>query len=409
MKPSLPDPERRTRIACALKNADLDAVVCNAPSDVLLLSGYWPVIGNALALATRDGGVAVLAPEDERQLAEAGNADSVHGFTPGSLRQLESNVEAVKAALRPLAAELGLAGRRIGYAAHARSQPTTYAALYQYAGDIAEIIRHAFNTEPVAADALLAALRAQLTPAETANLRRACQVAGQAFVDGVRHIRPGITEAALASRMAIPLAGEEAARAYGFVFCMAGANAALAYRAYAQSSQSVLAAGDLVLVHCNSCVNGWWTDITRTFCLGEPHGRQREMYQAVFEARAAAFAAIHPGAAAAAVDRAAREVLQAHGYGAQFKHATGHGVGFAAIDGHAQPRIHPQSPDVLQAGMVFNVEPAIYIEGYGGLRHCDMVSVTESGYELLTPFQASLDELIVAGTPVERMTEAAAR
>ncbi|HEX5539672.1 MAG TPA: Xaa-Pro peptidase family protein [Methylophilaceae bacterium] len=409
MKPSLPDPERRTRIACALKNADLDAVVCSAPSDVLLLSGYWPVIGNALALATRDGGVTVLAPEDERQLAEAGNADSVHGFQPGSLHQLESNVEAVQAALRPIAAELGLAGQRIGYAAHARSQPVTYAALYQYAADIAEIIRHAFNTEPTAADELLAALRAQLTPAETANLRTACNVTEQAFVSGVQHIRPGITEAELAGLIGIPLASADTQRAYGFVFCMSGANAAQAYRAYAQSSQSALAAGDLLLVHCNSCVGGLWTDITRTFCLGEPDRRQRDMYQAVFEARAAAFAAIRPGAAAAEVDQAAREVLQAHGFGPQFKHATGHGVGFAAINGHAHPRIHPQSPDVLEAGMVFNVEPAIYIEGYGGLRHCDMVSVTESGYELLTPFQCSLEQLTITATPAKRMAEAAAR
>jgi Xaa-Pro aminopeptidase len=65
-----------------------------------------------------------------------------------------------------------------------------------------------------------------------------------------------------------------------------------------------------------------------------------------------------------------------------------HGVGFAAIDDNAPPQIHPKSTDVLVEGMTFNVEPGSYIEGYGGMRHCDMVAVTRDGYELLTPFHA---------------------
>jgi len=76
------------------------------------------------------------------------------------------------------------------------------------------------------------------------------------------------------------------------------------------------------------------------------------------------------------------------GFGANFKHATGHGVGFGAINPGALPRLHPKSNDVLKPGMVFNVEPAIYIQGYGGIRHCDMVAVTDDGFELLTPFQS---------------------
>jgi Xaa-Pro aminopeptidase len=68
-------------------------------------------------------------------------------------------------------------------------------------------------------------------------------------------------------------------------------------------------------------------------------------------------------------------------------------VGFAAIDHAARPRLHPVSEDVLEVGMVFNVEPAVYIDGWGGLRHCDMVAVTSEGAELLTPFQLGMDEL----------------
>jgi Xaa-Pro aminopeptidase len=88
--------------------------------------------------------------------------------------------------------------------------------------------------------------------------------------------------------------------------------------------------------------------------------------------------------------------LQSRGFGKEFRHPTGHGVGFGAIDAHALPRLHPKSPDVLEAGMVFNVEPAIYIEGYGGVRHCDLVALTEKGAEVLTPWQAGMESLLIS-------------
>jgi Xaa-Pro aminopeptidase len=121
--------------------------------------------------------------------------------------------------------------------------------------------------------------------------------------------------------------------------------------------------------------------------------RARELFDAVLAARRAALAAIAPGVPAREVDRAARDVLAQHGLGHSFPHGTGHGVGFAAIDHQATPRIHPASEDVLEKGMVFNLEPAVYLEGWGGVRHCDMVAVTSDGAELLTAFQSGLEEL----------------
>ena len=96
---------------------------------------------------------------------------------------------------------------------------------------------------------------------------------------------------------------------------------------------------------------------------------------------------VRPGVRAAEVDAAARNVLTERGFGDGFKHATGNGVGFSAINHLAYPRIHPKSDDMLEVGMTFNIEPAIYIEGFGGARHCDLVTVVAEGMELLTPFQ----------------------
>ena len=128
--------------------------------------------------------------------------------------------------------------------------------------------------------------------------------------------------------------------------------------------------------------------------MGPASDQQHEMYEAVMEARGAALDSIRPGVLAAEVDRAARDTLEARGFGGAFKHSTGHGVGFAAIDANARPRISADSTERLEWGMVFNVEPAIYLDGAGGLRHCDMVAVTETGVEVLTDFQARVEELV---------------
>lgn len=178
------------------------------------------------------------------------------------------------------------------------------------------------------------------------------------------------------------------------MWCMSGPNSAQAYFSYARTRERTLQQGDLVLIHCNSYYGGMWTDITRTFCWGvSPTRKQQELYDIVFRARSAALGAIRPGVTGSEVDKAARSVIGSAGFGKAFKHQVGHGVGFNAIDHNSYPRIHPVSCDTLEEGMTFNVEPAIYIDGYGGLRHCDLVTVSKEGNELLTPFLNSFTPL----------------
>jgi Xaa-Pro aminopeptidase len=239
-----------------------------------------------------------------------------------------------------------------------------------------------------------------LTPRESDRVRVACRFAEAAFLDGARQLHTGLTETEVAAMFRAPLSTrgmshEGVARADGFTFCMSGPNSAEAYAAYQRSRARRIESGDLVLVHCNSYADGYWTDITRTFCSGETDDLKLRMYDAVFAARRAAIEAVRPGVKASEVDAAARQVLTERGFGEAFKHGLGHGVGFAAIDHNATPRLHPASPDVLEVGMIFNVEPAIYLQGYGGLRHCDVVLVTEEGAEVLTPFQSKIAELTV--------------
>ncbi len=383
----------------ALERLDLDLLVCALPINVLLLSGYWPIVGTSVALAMRDGRVLLLAPKDEDELAEKSWADDVDTFEAGSLDRIVPLTEVVEACLRESLGSSASQFRRIGYESGPVSQPVSYAAMNLYGGALLEMLRNVLPAAQfTAADDELAALRAIKTQAETDHIRDACQIAAKAFEQGASLLKTGLPEAAVAAMFRIPLSGciansEKSGRCDGFTFCMSGVNSAKAFGAYARSRSKTVESGDLVLMHCNSYVDGYWTDITRTYCMGTPGERQRRMYAAISAAREAALAAIRPGARAADVDKAARDVVTAHGFGKEFKHATGHGVGFAAIDHNAMPRIHPKSDEVLEPGMVFNVEPGIYIDDFGGMRHCDMVAVTESGVELLTPFHSRIEEL----------------
>lgn len=394
--------ERIRRIQAALRAEQVDTLICALPTYVLLLSGYWPVIGSSFAVVTTDGACAVLAPEDEEELAKSGWADEVATYQPASLQEIRSVADAAGQPLRALIKKLGANCARIGYERGAASEPASYAAMHLFGGEIINLLRVAAPSAALApADALLARLAAVKTPDEVDKIRQACRIVANAFEIGSAALQEGESEAAAAAAFRAPLSvhGLKQAgvkRADGFAWCMSGPNSAQAGGAYARSRERSIRRGEFVLVHCNSYADGYWTDVTRTYMLGQADERQKKMYGAVLEARVAALGAIRPGARAADVDKAARQALAQHGFGdKEFKHPTGHGIGFAAISANARPRLHPKSEEVLETGMVFNVEPAIYIEGYGGLRHCDVVAVSETGAEVLTPFHRELGDIVL--------------
>ncbi|HET7552054.1 MAG TPA: Xaa-Pro peptidase family protein, partial [Gemmatimonadaceae bacterium] len=384
----------------ALSQGGHDALVCALPANVLLLTGYWPVIGSAIALVTKDARVALVAPADERDLAEGGWADDLHTFEPGSLAELR---EARTAAATPLATVLREAGlssgsARIAFEGGAAMEPSSYVSLHVYGGAMRTLLEDALpRAQLVDGSELIARLRAVKTRREVECIARSCAVAERAFRAGAGHVVANSSEREIAAAFAAGLEaaarGEE--RSGGFVFCMSGPNAAKAGRAYARSRARAMAQGEVALVHCNSHLGGYWTDITRCYCAGAPGAPAADMYDAVLEARAAALDALRPGARARDVDRAGRAVLERRGYGSAFTHGTGHGVGFAAIDHNAIPRVHPASPDILEPGMVFNIEPGIYLDGVTGIRHCDVVALGEHGIRVLTAFHDSVGELAI--------------
>lgn len=404
MQSLVPDAERMQRLRAALRESGCEAFICSLPTNVLLLSGYWPVVGVSLALLAQDRLIAI-APEDEEQLAKSSRADEVITFKPASLEQLTTAKSAIRGPVGEALGKLGLP-KRVGIDCGEALEPAPYAALHLYGSSLRGVLAEAIpNVTITNIGEPLVRLRAQLTAPEVERVRSACRIAGESFLNASTQIQSGMNEAECEGVFRRWFSQEKpwlgAVRQESFAWCMSGENSAKAHAAYARTRARVFRGGDLVMVHCNSCVQGFWTDITRTFYIGDPDERVTKMYQAIWEAGRAALAQIRPGAKASEVDRAAREVLSQKGFGKEFKHQTGHGVGFAAISADAQPRLHPKSPDILESGMVFNVEPAIYIDGFGGIRQCDVVMVTENGAEVLTEFQRDWRELIVETKPLK--------
>jgi Xaa-Pro aminopeptidase len=386
----------------ALEQTNWDLLACSMPSNVLLLTGYWPAAGYAMALATRDGQILLLVPHDELDLAERSWADEVVPYCPVSLDRLLTAEEPVVEAFAKLKEQLGILADRIGIEQAESFEPPGFAPNL-FRGSAARIMRRSFPSATLApADELLAAMRAVKTAAEIEHIRTACHIAETAFVQGAAQLRPGATEAEIAAVFRIGLTScladhEGVTRCDGFTYCMSGPNSALAWGLYSRSRARLIANGDLVVLRCHSYADGYWADITRTYHLATPDSLKRKMFEAVWDARDAVLDAIRPGIRSGDLDRIARQRIDSHGLAAFIRHPTGHGAGFGALDHTARPRLHCMSADVLEDGMILTIEPGIYVEGHGGVRQSDMVAVTPNGANVLTNFHWTSDEVTLNG------------
>jgi len=161
---------------------------------------------------------------------------------------------------------------------------------------------------------------------------------------------------------------------------------------HAGVSERKIRRGDLVTIDMGATYRRYCSDITRTFIVGSPSEKQRTIYETVLEANRAALPEIRESAKGIDVDRIARDIITNAGYGEDFIHGLGHGVG---LEVHEPPSLSKRSGDTLAVGNVVSNEPGIYIKGFGGVRIEDTVLVTSSGPERLTNFDTGLDAMRV--------------
>ncbi len=237
------------------------------------------------------------------------------------------------------------------------------------------------------AGGLVDSLRAEKDPVEAGCIEWAVGVAEEALSRVLPNVRTGITELVLAAELDyhLRLAGSESSPFDTIV--ASGPRSALPH---ARPGEHQLEGGDLVLFDFGATVDGYCSDITRTFTVGRAAPWQRDMHAAVREAAELAIRAVGPGVPAREVDRAARDVLEEAGFGACFGHGTGHGVG---LEVHEMPRINRRSREELKVGNVVTIEPGVYLPGRGGVRLEEVVLVENGGHRVLSSFSRELAPL----------------
>jgi Xaa-Pro aminopeptidase len=156
---------------------------------------------------------------------------------------------------------------------------------------------------------------------------------------------------------------------------------------HAEAGYTVIGEGGLLVVDLGATVDGYASDMTRTFQTGRIGNEERRAFDVTLRAQKEARSFAGPGLACSTVDQVARDLISAEGYGENFKHGLGHGVG---LEVHEEPSLSTKSEDTLTPGMVVTIEPGIYIEGLGGVRIEDSVAVTESGVDVLTELERDL-------------------
>lgn len=223
---------------------------------------------------------------------------------------------------------------------------------------------------------------------EVRLIRTAQRHTDRVFREILPLVRPGVRESELGAEITARFSrvGENAFRP----IVASGPNGA---KPHAGVSNRRLRPGDAVTFDIGCRYRGYCSDMTRTVFLAHPVNYLHEVYHIVLEAQRRALALVRPGVACAELDRAARQYITDAGYGPQFGHGLGHGVG---LEVHERPNAHPRSDDTLAPGDVITIEPGIYLPGLGGVRIEDMVLVTKTGCRNLTH---SPKQLLVTGPP----------
>lgn len=218
---------------------------------------------------------------------------------------------------------------------------------------------------------------------EIEKLVRAAAITDAAGEEVISRLHAGTTEVDVALMIASAI-GEGGGTLSFTTLVQSGPNSALPHL---EPSSRKLAPGDFVLLDFGGAYGGYKADTTRMVVVGEPSARHSEIHALVLEAHDAAIDAVRPGITTGDVDAAARRIIETAGYGERFFHRVGHGLG---LEAHENPSLDPGSQTVLEAGMVFTIEPGIYIPGWGGVRIEDDVVVEEGGCRVLTKADRSL-------------------
>ncbi|MEM0444756.1 MAG: Xaa-Pro peptidase family protein [Nitrososphaerota archaeon] len=349
-----------------MRHPGLDAAILTSEPNMLYLSGYSAVSLErliALLIFREQDKSCLIVPELERERAEENC--KLQGVEILSYRDNENPVSILVGLLsKNRVSSLGVEGStpyRFIYPLHSSQPPITLSLI----------------------DDIMYSLRIVKDEREVECLEKAAEINNKLLIDAVNHVKPGLSERDLASFVrarALELGADEVA----FVLIQSGSNSALPHQ---EPTTRKISSGDIVLFDIGIRYMGYYSDITRTVTYDKPLPRQQEIFEIVERSQSEALSKISEGARAQEIDGEARRIITEAGYGRFFIHRTGHGLG---LEVHEPPYIREGNLQELRRGMVFTVEPGIYLAGEFGVRLEDNVIVSGNGYRNLTKLPKSL-------------------
>lgn len=346
---------RVDRVRARLAELECDALAVHDLTNVRWCTGFTG--SNALLVITMteatlitDGRYATQAPEE---FADSGAA--------GVSLEITNQLDIVGAQTLTAEARIALEADVLTWSAHDEWEKLVGGDLVATAGIVKE-------------------LRAVKDEAELVRMGRAAQIVDETLAESVAMLVPGTTEREMAHALEDGMRRRGATGPAYETIVASGPNGALPH---ARPGDRAFADGDLVVIDAGALVEGYRSDMTRTFCVGEPDPLGATIHGVVTRAQAAGVAGVRAGIETGAVDDICRALITEEGYGEEFSHGTGHGVG---LDIHELPAVRKGNTAILQPGHVITVEPGIYVAGVGGVRVEDMVVVTDDGCRPLTQY-----------------------
>jgi Xaa-Pro aminopeptidase len=344
--------QRLSKLRKSMAEWNLDAMLVSSAENRRYLSGF-----------SGSAGVLVIKPDQAVLITDFRYFEQVAREAPDfRLAKIETKLAD---RLPGLLAELGV--KRLGF----ESEHVTVAQHQEWTNATGDV-------EWLPTKELVERIRAVKEEEEIQALRGSAALTDAAFAHLLEVIHPGMTETQVAWEIEAYMRAHGASKVAFDLIVAAGPNGALPH---ARPGSHIIQEGEPIVVDIGCVLDGYCSDMTRTFSLGEPSAHYLEVWQIVLSAQEAVEAAIQAGMTGIEADTLARHVIEGAGYGEQFGHGLGHGVGLAV---HERPRASRLSEDVLEAGMSLTVEPGIYLPGEFGVRLEDLVVIRPEGIEILS-------------------------
>lgn len=343
--------QQLNKIKKELETKQLDAILITNPINRRYVTGFTGTAGVAIISKNED-----LFITDFRYIEQA--TEQAKEFT------IVEHKQAIEKEINKQLKNLGI--HKLGF----EEDDITYATFKQF--------QHHFTVDLIPVSGLIEEIRLIKSPEEISVLKQAAEIADHAYTHIQSYIKQGVREIEIANELEFFMRKQGATSSSFDIIVASGSRSALPHGV---ASEKKIQNGELVTMDYGALFDGYCSDITRTVAVGEISDELTTIYETVLEAQIRGIKGIKPGMTGKQADALTRDYIAEKGFGENFGHSTGHGLG---LEVHEEPRLSSKSDITLTPGMVVTVEPGIYVQGVGGCRIEDDIVITDSGNERLT-------------------------